>query len=126
MRKRGFRATCPECEKKNPPYNWFYCAFCDAQLVDDPPPRVVKAPPYRDGGRFVVRELEGWAITDKPYQNESVLPGLSVCVLDTAYNYRLMGDYHTEDVNGGGRRERVRQVARDHAALLNEQYGAVA
>ena len=66
--------------------------------------------------RFVVTELEG-------YTNTVRYPGLSVHVIDTAVNHRLVATYRTEDVNGrirrDGMRAFVRESARAKAAELN-------
>jgi hypothetical protein len=51
--------------------------------------------------RFVVVELEGFAAL-KP-SRASQKPGLSVCVLDTAINCRLIGEFKSERLFTSGR-----------------------
>lgn len=71
--------------------------------------------------RYVVTELEGLAITDSERPNSRSLPGLSCMVVDTAYCYRVVGTWRTEDYGGARDRKRalVRHRAASRAAELN-------
>lgn len=70
--------------------------------------------------RYIVTELEGYgSIRNKSGQART---GLSCHVIDTAWNYRLVATYRTEDEGsrlGDRRFARVREKARDHAERLN-------
>lgn len=69
------------------------------------------------GPRYIVTELEGWS--EQPGRGKSNLMGLSVHVLDTAWNHRLLRTWRTEDYHIGGKwtKERVRETipAKAHA-----------
>jgi hypothetical protein len=71
----------------------------------------------RPSRRFVVTEFEGWAEVTSAYRR----PGLSVHVLDTACNHRVVGTWRSEDYAGTGERKRavVRHRAARVAAELN-------
>ena len=86
--------------------------------------------------RFVVTELEGYAINQPNFVssgNQST--GMSYHVLDTRWNHQLVATYRTEDYRYGRRgagnrggilstaetRERVRALAYEHAERLNAQ-----
>ncbi len=70
--------------------------------------------------RYVVTELEGF---NEFSRGSSLHPGLSCHVIDTAWNYRLVATYRTEDYGRGGRhwskRLKVRERAAQHAERLN-------
>lgn len=72
--------------------------------------------------RYVVRETEGY-LTGKPTSRI----GLSVYVMDTSYNYRVVGTWRTEDLPAQippeRRRSEVRQRADEYAAALNAEEG---
>jgi hypothetical protein len=73
--------------------------------------------------RYVVTEVEGWEI--RPViREQGPLPGLSVHVLDTAWNHRIVATYRSERVPGiqnltrGEKRAVIRERAERLAALL--------
>ena len=86
--------------------------------------------------RFVVTELEGYAINPPNYVSSgNQATGLSLHVIDTHWNNHLVATYRTEDHRYGRRgvgnrggtlstaesRARVRALAYEHAERLNAQ-----
>jgi hypothetical protein len=77
--------------------------------------------------RFVVREIEGYAISERA---AGVRPGLSIHVLDRLTGYRAVASWRSEEVSTGGywprsRGDRwMRDTAAEHAAKLNAQHEA--
>jgi hypothetical protein len=81
--------------------------------------------------RYVVRELEGYNIGHASARSNHARISLSVCVLDSRWNYRLVRENKSEldggtDVGGHrvSRNDARRQVRADAAALaarLNEE-----
>jgi hypothetical protein len=74
--------------------------------------------------RYIVTELEGWAIgTSQSSGSSGKLKGLSCHVIDTLVNRRVVATYRTEDLRGGtpmyAKRSRVRSQAQQHADRLN-------
>lgn len=70
--------------------------------------------------RFTVTELTGYATMRKGAGGSE---GLSCCVIDTAWNYRLLATYRSEDYTGTGHtnmaaKRHVRELAAAHAARL--------
>ena len=127
MKREGysdFRATCPECSILQPAGVHTYCYDCGAALVfgipltsgrRSTPPKPTSPRSYREGGRYVVREIEGLSMEEKGR-------GRSCTVLDTRVNYRLVAEYRTEDFPEMHNRFRyVREAARTHAARLNKR-----
>jgi hypothetical protein len=76
--------------------------------------------------RYVVRELEGY----RQVLATNGFPGLSVIVLDSRWNYRVVREFKSEDDHDGSyhghaptraqKRENVRAKGRELAARLNE------
>jgi hypothetical protein len=77
-----------------------------------------------DVSRYVVTELEGYAIT-LPIRAMGHLsvPGLSVQVVDTALCHRVVAAWRTEDYGGGWpqwrKRGHIRRLAAERAEALN-------
>jgi hypothetical protein len=76
--------------------------------------------------RFVVREVEGWAISDGPPRsaNTNAKAGITASVLDSLVNYRIIKEWRSEDYLGNGRtveepRAKARRLAHEHADRLN-------
>jgi len=67
--------------------------------------------------RYVVTELEGWFT---PHGSKS--PGVSVHVIDTLDNRRLVATYRSDEHNQ--QRSKVREWAADRCAELNARWQA--
>jgi hypothetical protein len=77
--------------------------------------------------RFVVRELEGYAVAVIGTRSQT---GLSVHVLDRLCGYRNVASWRSEEISVGGHWPRsrgdrwMRDTAAEHAAKLNAQHEA--
>jgi len=68
--------------------------------------------------RYIVTEVEGWMIRET-IRVPGPLPGLSVQVIDTHWNHRIVATLRTENVRGNYRtREQRREFIRTEAALM--------
>jgi len=67
-----------------------------------------------------VTEISGWRVGHTSIKTP---PGISVHVLDTAFNYKIVGSFRSEDIIGLGKgTKRVgREGAREKARILAEQ-----
>jgi len=78
----------------------------------------------RAGPRYVVREIDGYSRLDG---GGKVAPQLSVSVLDSACCWQELARWNQEQQYNGGpawqRRARIRRLAHELAARLNEQIG---
>lgn len=75
--------------------------------------------------RYIVTEIEGWAIGSLQSAGSNNLKGLSCHVIDTLVNRRVVATYRTEDLRGGtpmyAKRSRVRSQAQQHDDRLNSE-----
>jgi hypothetical protein len=125
----NFRPTCPRCGDRLPA-NAERCGNCHALTGLVPYVRqrerhgveIAPRPAETTGGRYVVRETEGWQIR-LPIREVGKVPGIECVVLDTACNHRQVASFTSESFNGYGDNAVMRAKAREAAAtrcdLLN-------
>ena len=73
--------------------------------------------------RYVVREIDGYSRTGS---GGSIQPMLSVSVLDSADQYRELARWNQEHQHTGkaqDRRAKIRRLANELAARLNQEHG---